>query len=45
MPEFYVKRVVLEQFPNGGLDPEIADSVDFQVNQVWCMLILVHANI
>jgi len=34
MPEFMLKRVVLENLPKGNLEAEIADSVDFMVEQL-----------
>jgi len=34
MPEFVLKRMILNNFPEGKLDPEVADSVDFMVQQL-----------
>jgi len=34
MPEFMLKRVVLENLPKGKMESEIADSVDFMVEQL-----------
>jgi hypothetical protein len=36
LPEFYLKKYILANFPQGCLEPRIADSVDFVVEQV-CM--------
>jgi len=34
VPEFALKRIILGNFPTGNLDREVADSVDFMVEQV-----------
>jgi len=34
MPEFVLKRMILNNFPEGKLDNDIADSVDFMVQQL-----------
>eukprot|EP00299_Pterocystis_sp_00344_P018332 c9157_g1_i6.p1 GENE.c9157_g1_i6~~c9157_g1_i6.p1 ORF type:complete len:146 (+),score=30.97 c9157_g1_i6:207-644(+) len=34
MPEFYLKKIILDNFPQIPLEPEQADAVDFMVKQV-----------
>jgi len=34
MPEFVLKKMILNNFPTGQLDPDIADSIDFMVQQL-----------
>lgn len=34
MPEFMLKRMILQNFPEGKVDPEVASSIDFMVQQV-----------
>ncbi len=34
MPEFVLKRMILNNFPQGQLEPDVADSVDFMVQQL-----------
>ena len=34
MPGFYLKRMVMENFSNKKVDPDIADSIDFMVENV-----------
>lgn len=38
MPEFYLKRAILEKFPQGSLEQDVADSVDFTVHSVSFLL-------
>jgi len=34
VPEFLLKKSILSNFPTGNLEPAIADSVDFMVDQL-----------
>lgn len=34
LPEFMLKRIILSNFPQGLLDPDIAETVDFMVDQI-----------
>ena len=38
MPEFMLKRMILQNFPTGALDLDVANSVDFMVQQVCYLL-------
>lgn len=35
VPEFLLKKAVLDNFPSGEQDPAVADSIDFMVEQVF----------
>ncbi len=37
MPEFMLKRIILSNFPTANLEAEIANSVDFMVEQLEAM--------
>jgi hypothetical protein len=41
MPGFYLKRMVMENFNSKEVDPDIADSIDFMVENVSVVTIYI----